>query len=250
MIGPKGSNLKLVQEKSGCGRIDTEGGVFTVSGPPEAVGIAEAALRELIDKGYTSLAFENFSDASVMVHPSCFPDLIGSQGAVIRKIKESLKVEVSIPPVPKNAPPGKKYPVTIAGAKADADRAKDVIESIVTYYHHEITHEGLDHVELEIDPWSYSYIIGTKGSELKHIQKNYDVRVYIPREHSANHNVVVVGTKKDCDRAKAYIDKLILRASEPRGGGGRGADAKADDHWGKDDTPEEPWMQQYMYKRK
>jgi len=180
-----------------------------------------------------------------MVHPSAFPDLIGGQGAIIRKMKEALKVEVNIPPVPKNAPPNKKYPVTIAGAKADSERAKEVIESIVKYYHHEITHEGLQHIEMEIDPWSYSYIIGTKGSELRHIQKNYDVRVYIPREHSVNEHVVVVGSQRDCDRAKAYIEKLLTRSSEPRG---RGVPDKADDHWG--DEEEEPWMQQYLYKRK
>ena len=138
-------------------------------------------------------------------------------------------MEVTIPPVPKSAPPGKKYPVTIAGAKADAEKAKEVIESIVYYYHHEITHEGMEHVEMEIDPWSYSFVIGTEGSELRHIQKNFDVKVYIPSDHSANPNVVFVGTKKDVDRTKAYIEKLIVRASEPRG---RGAADKADDHFG------------------
>merc|ERR1711957_1161872 len=91
-----------------------------------------------------------------------FPDLIGTQGAVIRKIKEALKVEVNIPPVPKNAPPGKKYAVTIAGKKEDAENAKKVIEDIVMFYHHPITHEGMEHLEMQIDPWSYSYLIGTK----------------------------------------------------------------------------------------
>merc|ERR1712013_903840 len=109
--------------------------MFTAIGKPEQVAIAEAALKELIEKGYTSLAFDNFSDIAVMVHPSAFPDLIGQQGAIIRKLKESLKVEVNIPQVPKNSPPAKKFPVTIAGAKADSERAKEVIEAIVKYYH-------------------------------------------------------------------------------------------------------------------
>jgi len=245
VIGPKGANLKLIQEKTGISKIDSSDGVFTATGKPEQVAIAEVALKELIEKGYTSLAYENFSDMAVMVHPSAFPDLIGSGGVIIRKMKEALKVEVNIPPVPKNAPPGKKYAVTIAGKKEDAENAKKVIEDIVMFYHHPITHEGMEHLEMQIDPWSYSYLIGTKGSELRHIQKTFDVKVYIPRDNSVNENVVVVGSKHNCDRTKAYIEKSLAKAAEPRG---RDSKDKADDHWG--DEEEEPWMKDYLYKRK
>jgi len=248
VIGKAGANLAKITEKSGCDRIDTSGeGVFTVVGSPERVKIAEAALRELIEKGYMSLAYDDFSEVSVLVHPSCFPDLIGKQGAIIQAIKKELGCEISIPKTPENAIKlANKYPVGIAGSKDAAEKAKEVVENISWYGYSTITHPDMTHEELEIEYWNYSYIIGKQGCELRHIQKTYGVKVNIPRDHSAVQNVVLVGEKRDIERAKVYIEKLITRANEPRG---RGVADKAEDHWGKEED-EEDWMKQYMYKRK
>ena len=38
----------------------------------------------------------------------------------------------------------------------------------------------------------YSYL----DSEMKHIQKDYKVKMYIPQEFSANQNVVIVGERE------------------------------------------------------
>lgn len=246
VIGPGGKMLKMITEKTGVARIDTEGQNFTVVGEPEAVKKAEVAIREIVDKGYCSLAYDDFEGTEVMAHPQSFPDLIGKGGAIIQALKKELGVEVSIPQTPKGAPSYKKYPVGIAGSKENVQKAKEALESIIMYYHHPITHPDLDHLELEVPEWAYSYVIGKQGSELKHIQSNFKVRMYIPRENSANPNVVVVGLKRDCERTKTYVEKLLTAASEPKG---RGAADKADDHFG-DEGEEEPWMKQYMYKRK
>lgn len=77
----------------------------------------------------------------------------------------------------------------------------------------------------------FSFIIGKAGSEMRHIQKNWDVKVYIPREHSANQSVVVVGQKKDCDAARKYMEKQIADAGEKKNTDKR--QDKPDDHWGK-----------------
>merc|ERR1711982_23416 len=116
------------------------------------------------------------------------------------------------------------------------------------YYHSEVTHPGQVHEELDIEEWQWRFIIGSKGSEMRHIQNNFKVRVYVPREHSANQKVVVVGEKDGVVRAKAYIDKLLYNA-EHRPTGGRGSDGQADDHWG-DEDEEEEWMKQYIVKRR
>jgi len=246
IIGPKGSNLKLIQEKTGVTRIDTEGTEFTVVGEdPKGVASAELAIREMVEKGYMSLAYEDFEQAEVMAHPSTFPDLIGKGGEVIRKLKDQLGVEVNIPAVPKGTTGNKKYPIGVAGSKANVQKAKECLESIIMYYHHEITHEGKDHVEMEIPGWAYSFVIGKQGSELKHIQNNWDVKLYIPRENSTNQNVVIVGTKNDCDRAKQYIEKLVSGAESKNT---EKRQDKPDDHWG--DEEEEPWMKQYMVPKK
>jgi rRNA processing protein Krr1/Pno1 len=244
VIGPKGSKIKMIQEKTGVTRIDTSGEVFTIMGPADSVGMAEMAINDLITKGYTALAYDDFSENCVNVHPNFFPELIGKQGVVIRKMKEELGVEMTIP---KTGPSGKKWKVSIAGSAKNVEKAKEVINDIVMYYHHEITHPGEAHEELDIPSWAYAWIIGKAGSELRHIQNNYKVRVNIPREGiSENDKVVVVGAPHDVTRAATYINKLMVAGEEQVKG--RDRQDKADDMWG-DEAPEEDWMKQYMYKR-
>ena len=53
-----------------------------------------------------------------------------------------------------------------------------------------------------------SYLVGKGGSEMKRIQKDYKVKMYILRE-SANQNVVIVGERSDEDQAVPSVMKLI-----------------------------------------
>jgi len=245
VIGPKGSKIKLIQEKTGA-RIDTSGEIFTITGPPAGVREAEVAVRDLVDKGYTALEFDDFQENFVACHPSYFPEIIGKGGVVIRKIKDELGVAVKIPEAPKNPPAGKKYKVMLAGKNTSVEQAKEVINEIMMYYHHPITHEGMVHEEIEVASWAYSYIIGKAGSELRHIQNNYKVKMNIPRDHSLNQHVVIVGEPHGVERAKVYVEKLVWNAEHaPRG---RGAADQAEDTWG-DEGAEEPWMKEYLYKR-
>eukprot|EP00927_Polykrikos_kofoidii_P022354 TRINITY_DN208_c0_g2_i4.p1 TRINITY_DN208_c0_g2~~TRINITY_DN208_c0_g2_i4.p1 ORF type:complete len:493 (+),score=138.81 TRINITY_DN208_c0_g2_i4:80-1558(+) len=245
VIGPKGSKLKMIQEKTGVTRIDTSGDTFTITGPADAVASAEKAINDIKAKGYTELAFEDFSENVVKVHPKTLPDLIGKGGVIIMALKEQLKVEINIP---KTGPPGGKWNVTIAGKQHDVERAKQVITEIQTYYHSEVTHPGQVHEEIEVPSWAYAWIIGKAGSELRHIQNNYKVRMYIPREGvSTNENVVIVGEKSDVPRAVAYVQKVLSGAADASKG--RDRQEKADDGWG-DEGEEEDWMKQYMYKRR
>eukprot|EP00930_Biecheleria_cincta_P064505 TRINITY_DN500_c0_g1_i2.p1 TRINITY_DN500_c0_g1~~TRINITY_DN500_c0_g1_i2.p1 ORF type:complete len:511 (+),score=180.38 TRINITY_DN500_c0_g1_i2:84-1535(+) len=246
VIGPKGKNIQMIQEKTGVTRIDTSGEVFTIMGEAKAVEQAEAAVKELIEKGYWSQQFEDFKEEFVAVHPSVFPDLIGKGGVIIKAMKTEFGVEVSIPEVPKNAPAGKKFKVTLAGKKDNVEAAKEAINNIAMYGYDEHTHPGQTHEELDVPDWAYRFLIGKAGSELRHIQNNYKVKVNIPREHSACQAVVCVGEKINVERAKAYIDKLLWAAENQTKGREKG-DA-AEDHWGQEDA-EEDWMKAYMYKR-
>jgi len=251
VIGPKGATLKMIQEKTGVTRIDTTGNLFTVMGSAKSVKKAVDAINELLTKGHTSLAYDDYAEAFVQVHPTAFPSIIGEKGWIIRKIKEEVGAEIEIPPMPKAAPPpGKKFRVNIAGGAAQAAKAKEIIMELLTVYHSEITHPGYVHEELEIADWAYRFIIGTKGSELKHIQSNYKVKVHVPREYSLNKNVVVVGEPRDVERAKAYIEKTIWNAEHaPRGRGQQGSAAEGDT-WGDDDDDVDEDAQRYLYKRR
>merc|ERR1712226_839371 len=202
------------------GRIDTVSGVGStstvkISGPEQAgVDAAVVAVKELIEKGITSIAFDEFAEASVLVHPSSIPDIVGKQGAVVRKLKEELKVEVTLPSnLQQKTPSDKKYPVVIAGEAANVEKAKQVINDICMYYCSPITHPSQIHAELEIAEENRRFLIGRQGSEMRAIQNNFKVQVFIPREHSANQKVVVVGAEEDVARAKVYIDKIMTGAS-------------------------------------
>lgn len=247
VIGHRGSRIKLIQEKTGVSRIDVAGEVFTVTGLPETVLLAEQAIKEIIEKGYLSLAFEDFSEDGVMLHPSVFPDLIGSKGAIVRRIKEELAVEINIPSVPdqpKNGSLAKKYKVSVAGSAPSVSKALVVINNIATYSHDELTHPGQVHAEMEIEEHKRRFVIGRQGSEMRHIQNNYKVKVNIPREHSLCPNVLIVGEADQVAKAKAYIKKVLQNAEQPKG---RERNDEGD-VWGEEEA-EEGWMKAYMVKR-
>jgi len=247
VIGPKGVTIAMIKEKTGVKTVDTQGDVCTIIGEKEAVGLAEHAVKELIEKGFTSLAYENFQEHGVMVHPCHYPNIIGEKGCIIQAIKKEAKCEVGIPEVPKNAKADKKYKITLSGAQQSVELGKEIINSIVDYGHHEITHPGFVHTEVEVEEWKYKYLIGTKGSEMRHIQNSFHVKVNIPREHSVVKNVVVVGEPRDVERACKHIDKVMWAADQPKGG--RGAAEQAIDPWGAEEEDED-WMSPYLYKRR
>jgi len=146
--------------------------------------------------------------------------------------------------------PEKKLKIAIAGPKAEVLQAKAVMTEILAVHHSELTHPDEIHKEVDVKQQHYAFIIGARGSELKHIQSNYKVRVYIPRgEEEAQ--VLVVGQEDAVDRAIKYIEKTCETAESRIGGGGtggRGADGEG--NWeGYEDEEYEPWMASYIIKR-
>jgi len=251
VIGPKGATMALIKEKTELSKIDSSGEVFTLMGTPKAVALAEAAIQELVEKGYTSLAYENFGQTVVKVHPKYFPELIGKQGAVIKKFKEALQVEVGIPEgLPKDAVEGKKkYNVTLVGETENVEKAKEAINEILMVYHSELTHPGQVHEEIVVEPWQLNFLIGKRGSEIKHIQNNYRVKLYISGENSVNEAHVIVGEPHDVERAKAYIEKLLWNAENKPSGREANSGQWDGDGWG-DEEEQEEWMSSYIYKRR
>eukprot|EP00927_Polykrikos_kofoidii_P000416 TRINITY_DN1014_c0_g1_i2.p1 TRINITY_DN1014_c0_g1~~TRINITY_DN1014_c0_g1_i2.p1 ORF type:complete len:532 (+),score=140.64 TRINITY_DN1014_c0_g1_i2:93-1688(+) len=255
VIGPRGAKIKMVSEKTGVTRIDTMGGLCTITGPPEAVEKAEVAVKELIAKGYCSLSYDDFQEIGVMVPCSSFPDIIGKQGSVIQALKESLNVEVSVPKVPNDPapPPDKRFKVLVAGSGDSVEKAREVMESIVMYYHHEVTHPNQVHQELDVEAENYRFIIGRAGSEMRHIQNSYRVRVYIPRDHSVNKKVVVVGEEEDVKRASTYIEKVIgtgnasVKAAAERQD--RQEPQQREQRDWDDEGPMDNWMKRYIKTR-
>merc|ERR1719473_1674509 len=227
IVGPKGATMKMIQEASEC-KVDINNDVVTITGPEDGMPIAVTAIKELCEKGFCGLAYgADFQEQAVTVHPIYFSELIGKEGCVIRAIKDVLKVELSIPKIPPNAKVRemtKKMKVGFAGRKPDVEKAKEVVNDIVMYYHHEVTHPGQIHKEVEVEPHQTRFIIGKGGSESKHIQNSYRVKMYIPNEHSENQKLLIVGDPENCDRAVKYVENCVSAAEVQLKSGGRKED--------------------------
>merc|ERR1719277_593548 len=256
IVGPKGATLEMLKQKTGVDRVDTTDGMVTIVGEPDAVRKAEVAVKEMIEKGFMSIQFDNFGEQAVMVHPVHFPNIIGQKGAIIMELKKELKVEINIPTGIQKDSKGtwgkKKYPLSIAGSNENVDKAKEVIGDIVYYGHHPITHPGIVHEEMEIEEWTYRFIIGPKGSEMRHIQNSFKCAVNIPRDNyrdtGSNPNLLIVGEAHNVSRCKKHIEKIIYNAENNPGGNGREDKAMGDDRDNNDEI--DAVAAQYLYKRK
>lgn len=255
IIGPQGKTLAMITEKTGVDRIDTLGDICTIIGDPEPVKKCEVAIKEMVEKGYMSMAYENFAEESVMVHPDNFPALIGQKGAIIRKIKEELNVEINIPAASKDANGKwgkKKFPVSVAGSGDGVQTAKEVINDIVYFRHHKITHPDIVHADMEVEETYYRFIIGPKGSEMRHIQNSFKVDVNIPREGhqdtGACPNLLIVGMPDGVESAKAHIEKLIHNADNMKPAARE--DKPIDDERNKGDDEVDAEAAKYLIKKK
>jgi len=253
IVGPKGTTLKMIQEASEC-KIDINAEEMSIVGPEDGMPIAIKAIKELTEKGFCSLAYGgDFQEQFMNIHPVYFSELIGKEGKIIRAIKEKLRVELTIPKTDKGAKVRemtKKLKVGFAGKKEDVEKAKEVVSNIITYYHDDLTHPGVMHKAIPIEAHQTRFIIGKGGCESRHIQKSYDVMMYIPNELTVCQDLLLVGEEMKINRAAKYIENAIISAETKAVSGGRGSDSAggAEDYWG--DEEQEDWMGQYMYKRK
>jgi len=227
VTGPSNCTINLIREKTAVKSINIEANVARIEGKADAVALAQQAIEEVMHKGFCSLQFGGFKEDRVEVPSSSVPDIIGEEGCNIMAIKEAMLVEIDVPEgieLPGNSP--ERTTVMIAGKSESVEMAKLILKDIVMYYHHEVTHPGWVHEEMDVDPENYRYIVGEDGSELRHIEENFKVRARIPRDESPNKNVVVVGERSDVDGAVAYIHNLITKA---KGSKGQSASDKAED---------------------
>jgi len=249
IVGPEGKILQAIQLESGC-KLDINGDTIGISGPREGAEAAMKAIDEIIKKGFSSLIMgENSEEATIKVHPRLLPTLLGKEWCNMRAIKEKLHVEVGITDNGnKGGGKGKgamrKATLVLGGDKKNVEKAKEVINSLTTVFYHEITHQGMIYKEVPVEHYWLNLVIGKGGSEIKHMQKNFDCQVFIPGEASTNENVVIVGDPTGVQRCEKHITTIISKAENrpQRGEEGYNAD---------DNKAEEieDWMQDYMYKR-
>lgn len=289
LIGPKGVTKIGIQNLTGATiempKIEKDAPpapvTINVTGPAASVSKAMHALNELILKGYcTLLAGDDFQEGYVAIHPRFLPDVIGKGGACIRALQQHTGVKITTPANTTKADgsAASKVKIGLAGPREKVTEARNLIKEITKYYHTSVTHPGVTHIEMDIPANYYNYIIGSKGSEIKHIQNSFKVNVYIPIADSNNSNVLIVGEPANVASAEKHIRKLIekvdtiaeqkaaaeaatlafkaanaaaraaAQSAHPAatqstfvGAGGKPSIARVD----KDDEPQEEWMKEF-----
>jgi rRNA processing protein Krr1/Pno1 len=238
IIGPKGATMQAIQEATSCSleiNAPSKGedndkpippnakATVVISGSDkEAMAKARKAVLELASKGYaTLLQSENFGESSISVHPRFLSEIVGPSGRTIQALQKTLDVKITIPSTdwkPNAVQVGQVKPcrVGIAGNKENTKLAKEAIQSLMKYHHHEITHPGLIHEEVFVPSEFFHCVIGPRGSEIKHIRGNYKVDVYMPNAESETENAIVVGRQANVDKAISYIHLLMERDTEQR----------------------------------
>mmetsp|Transcript_7766 Transcript_7766/g.17529 ORF Transcript_7766/g.17529 Transcript_7766/m.17529 type:complete len:450 (+) Transcript_7766:142-1491(+) len=252
IIGPKGATMNAIQEKTGTKLEvnapkldDTKTGQFRpvvggggrsgkkqtatvviTEGSSETRQLAKTTVLELADRGYAALLqADGFGESSVSVHPRFLSEIVGPGGKIIKAIQTNLDVKLTIPKTdwtPKTMQIGNIAPSVRVGIAGDSQQnvktAKQVIRDLCDYHHHEVTHPGFCHKEIYVPHEYFHCVIGTRGSEIKHIRGNYKVDVYMPSDESwcTTENVVCVGKSKDVEKAISYIKLLMDRDSEVR----------------------------------
>jgi len=279
LIGPKGATKLAIQEKTGvtievpqraAADKDKEAAAasgpvdVTITGSQDGVFRASKAIRDLATKGYCALlGGEGFSEGHILVPPSSLADIIGAKGATIRAIQEHMGVHLRAPQgvLRTDTAPVR---VEVAGPREKVVEAKALIKELVKWKHHPVTHPNYVHEELADVPSAYhSYIIGRNGTEIRQIQNNFKVGVYIPNAESESlgiKGVLLVGEKKGVEGAERYVRKIVEQAEQRQrerelrdetgatggaaGGGGRARDADARNN-SNDQDEEEAWMAQH-----
>lgn len=174
------------------------------------------------------------------------PHIIGKGGVVRKALQDASGVRISVPDgVARDDPNPVK--IGLAGPKPKVAEAKKLIKEITKFYHTSVTHPGMVHVEMDVPSSMYNYIIGAKGSEIRHIQNNFKVSVYIPNGDSVTQNLLIVGLESGVENAQRYIQKIIDQATRDKDAAADVADAWAEQN---DDEVHEPWMDEFTHPSK
>lgn len=282
VIGPKGANLIALQDGFGV-HIDVPKGEYagadtmiSVSGTSaENVKKVAKAVSDLAVKGYSGLlmlgANNNdaagasasgehnnvFMERSMQIPTRIIPDIIGKNGAHIRVLQEKTGCRVTVTNNTNVEGDVSYSRLSMAGTKPQIAQVKDIVKELRQYHHSSVLMPEYIHKELDdalVPEDMYSVLIGTKGSEIKHIQGNFKVSLYIPHDDSQNRHVVLVGSEDCVGAAERYIYKQVAavqeRIAERNLRGFQDVDATSinerEAREQEEELAREPWMQQYV----
>lgn len=222
LIGPGGATVTALRERSRVHSLtvqdDPQGGNHTCTIKGGVVPVFRAAenIACLNQRGYLPILYPGCIETEIYVDSRLLVDIIGSCGAVIKRIQQLYPVEIDIrDDTGKSQAAGTRMSkITIAGSPADVRQAKRVIETICRWTYSAILEPAYNHTEVDVAAANYKHVIGSKGCNLRHIQSCYRVRVRIPWRGGPFKKVLIVGEGNQCKHAATWMEKMLNRILE------------------------------------
>lgn len=254
LIGVGGMTLKIIQDVTNTtitlpDRDDPAAtGVVSINGDDkQCVARAARIVTDLAEKGYCPLLEgKDFVESNVKVPISQVHEIIGKGGRIIKAIQDELSVRLNVPDT-SNTGRKKVVKVSVAGAAADVEEARQVIKSIVRLHYHRLTHPGMSHDTVAVPEHLFSLVIGPRGSTIKHLQNSYEVKVNMPDAkdtagaNAEGKDVVIIGPTSGVKFAKQEIEKIVHRATHEEDY----AEVETDSYGDDEEEVYEPWMNEF-----
>jgi len=230
LLGPKGASMKAIRENSGA-EVNVEKSnikgedekdiTVTIKGTAGACAKAEALVRELVDKRFTSVTHPGFISILYKLKNAKNDRslLLGNKGANIRKLQERCNVQIVVSKAERIDEKTVKISdeVIIIGPPAACKKAADAMETLFKEGYSTMTHQDQVRGEIEGVPRDqYPAIIGRKGERIRAIEKASETKIIIPNDENGLVNISIVGKEVNVHKARELIlDALSKDAASP-----------------------------------
>jgi hypothetical protein len=167
-----------------------------ITGQPDMCAKAVEAIKVLVPVQETM-------DIPVQYHRL----LIGQKGEDIRRLSDEANVRIKFPKGGDSA-----TGVLIKGRAADIGAAKELIKLRMVELEDVLLKNF--QLEVEVDPMYHPSIIGTKGTIINEIRKQFDINIDMPRRDGGKSNIIVItGYEKDAHLARDHILERVKELS-------------------------------------
>jgi rRNA processing protein Krr1/Pno1 len=223
IIGPKGSFLTLIQDKTGAtiNMPKREGGGLgvVISGSAQQVKEAEQAVRDIRDRGYSTITHPGLESNELLLEDEKQIGRIAGKGGVyLKAIQDKSGASLQLPDR-KSAQPGNK--IIILGKQSEITNAKLALMELVRQGYCEYTHPGWITEEFDFNSDYLGRLIGPKGTKIQELSSQFDVKIDTPKRDPNNKDadqgskqdiIVIKGTQSNIDRAKEAISELLSQS--------------------------------------
>lgn len=198
IIGKKGANMKEFEQDYPNVNVFCLDGKIKLEGPPETVEKAQNYLEGVINDYLT-----NYTFVVMTVNPNFYKHIIGKAGANINRLKDELRVMISI-----EEREGENN-IRIEGPKEGVAQARKELQEKIEKLENEKAKDVI------IDRRLHRSIIGAKGEKIREIKDRYkQVLISIPGANENNDIVKLRGPREDVDKCHKDLLKLVKEIQE------------------------------------